>query len=116
MKNIFPTLFLVLLIASSLQAQKKSKMLTVLDEENAVFKNEWSIGARMHTNGFSAYFERVWIKSIWKKRVLQTNLFYFKDFKQKKVKSAYAEVYNANGYFYGKQNNFWNLNVLYGNK
>lgn len=116
MKNIFSTFFLVLLIASSLQAQKKSKMLTILDEENAVFKNEWSIGARMHTNGFSAYFERVWIKSIWKKRVLQTNFFYFKDFKQKKVKSAYAEVYNANGYFYGKQNNFWNLNVLYGNK
>lgn len=105
-----------MLVASSLQAQKKSKILTIMDEENAVYKNEWSIGARLHTNGYSAYFERVWIKSIWKKRVIQTNFFYYKDFKEKKVKSPYAEVYNTSGYFYGKQNNFWNVNVLYGNK
>lgn len=98
------------------QAQKKSKVLTLLDEENAVYKNEWSIGLRLHTNGYSAFYERVWIKSIWKKRVLQTNFFYFKDFKQKRVKSPYAEVYNTKGYYYGKQNNFWNVNVLYGNK
>ena len=97
-------------------AQKKSSVITLNDSENAVFKNEWSIGARLHTNGLSAYFERVWIKSIWKKRVIQTNFFYYQDFKQKKVKSPYAEVFNTSGYFYGKQNNFWNVNALYGSK
>lgn len=71
---------------------------------------------RIHTNGMSAFYERVWIKSIWKKNVLQTNFFYFKDFKQKKVKSDYAAIYNTGGYFFGKQNNFWNVNVLYGQK
>lgn len=97
-------------------AQRKSSVLMVSEGENAVYKNEWSIGARLHTNGISTYFERVWIKSIWKKRVLQTNFFYYQDFKQKKVKSPYAEVFNTSGYYYGKQNNFWNVNVLYGNK
>jgi hypothetical protein len=116
MRKIF---FILAFISCSFQvlyAQKKDKSFTIADEENAVFKNEWSLGMRMHTNGFSAFYERVWIKSIWKKQVLQTNFFYFKYFKQKKVKSPYAEVYNANGYFYGKQNSFWNVNVLYGQK
>jgi hypothetical protein len=116
MGRYFVLIVLGLGFVQILFAQKKNSTFTLADEENAVFKNEWSLGMRMHTNGFSAYYERVWIKSIYKKRVLQTNFFYFKDFKQKKVKSAYAEVFNANGYFYGKQNNFWNLNVLYGQK
>ena len=108
-------IFLGFLLPTSF-AQKKSSVITVNDGENAVFKNEWSIGVRLHTNGLSAYFERVWIKSIWKKRVIQTNFFYYQDFKQKKVKSPYAEVFNTSGYFYGKQNNFWNVNALYGSK
>lgn len=116
MKKILLVTSFLVFVSFSLFAQKKTKILTEADEENAVYKNEWSIGARFHTNGLSAFYERVWIKSIWKKRVLQTNFFYFKDFKQKKVKSPYAQVFNTNGYFYGKQNNFWNLNVLYGQK
>lgn len=116
MKKVFFILLIVLVSSEGLEAQKRSKGLTTLDQENAVYKNEWSLGARIHTNGFSANFERVWIKSIWKRKVLQTNFFYFNDFKQKKVKSPYAEVYNTKGYFYGKQNNFWNVNVLYGSK
>lgn len=116
MRKILFIISFVLGVLQVAHAQKKDKSFTLADEENAVYKNEWSIGMRMHTNGFSALYERVWIKSIWKKRVLQTNFFYYKDFKQKKVKSPYAEVYNANGYFFGKQNNFWNVNVLYGQK
>lgn len=107
---------LVFFAALQTQAQKKSKIYTALDEENAIFKNEWSIGLRMHTNGLGAFYERVWIKNIYKKNVLQTNFFYFNDFKQKKVKSDYAQVYDAKGYFYGKQNNFWNFNVLFGQR
>lgn len=116
MKKTGYILFFILLQASVLFAQKKQDGYTAVDEENMVFKNEWSVGARLHTNGFSAFYERVWIKSIWKKRVIQTNFFYFKDFKEKKVKSVYAQAFNAPAYFYGKQNNFWNVNFLYGNK
>jgi hypothetical protein len=65
MKKVFFVLLIVLVSSEGLQAQKRSKGLTTLDQENAVYKNEWSVGARIHTNGFSANFERVWIKSIW---------------------------------------------------
>lgn len=116
MKRILVYILIFCLTTSGLQAQKKSKSFSVLDEENAIYKNEWSLGMRMHTNGYSAYFERVWIKSIWKKRVLQTNFFYFKDFREKKIKTIYTDVFNAKKYFYGKQNNFWSINVLYGQK
>ena len=68
MKKVFFVLLIVLVSSEELQAQKRSKGVTILDQENAIYKNEWSIGARLHTNGFSANFERVWIKSIWKRR------------------------------------------------
>ena len=110
-------LFLLLTAFScSVHAQKNSKTFTEADEANMVFKNEWSLGVKLHSNGFGANFERVWIKSIWKRNVLQTNFFYLKDFKEKRTKTPYAQVYNAPGYFYGKQNNFWNINLLYGQK
>lgn len=81
-----------------------------------VFKHEWSLGARIHTNGFSAFFERVWIKNIWKRNVLQTNFFYYKSFKDRKTKTEYTQYPGSRPYFYGKQNNFWSVNILYGQK
>lgn len=110
-------LFLLLTAFScTVQAQRNSNTFTEADEANMVFKNEWSFGIKMHTNGYGANFERVWIKSIWKRNVLQTNFFYFKDFKEKRTKTPYAQVFNAPAYFYGKQNNFWNVNLLFGQK
>lgn len=116
MKRFKLLLFLLFVFTFSVQAQKKAKSYNEADIANMVFSNEWSFGIKMHTNGFGANFERVWIKSIWKRNVLQTNFFYFKDFKEKRTKSPYAQVFNAQGYFYGKQNNFWNINLLYGQK
>ena len=108
-------MFLVF-FCDNLLAQKKSSSYTEADLANMVFTNEWSFGVKMHTNGFGANFERVWIKSIWKRNVLQTNFFYFKDFKEKRTKTPYSQVFNAPAYIYGKQNNFWNINLLYGQK
>ncbi|MEZ4916180.1 MAG: hypothetical protein R2836_04255 [Chitinophagales bacterium] len=116
MKKIL-VFILILTVQSTLLAQKsKKREISLADEENMVFKHEWSLGARIHTNGFSAFFERVWIKNIWKRNVLQTNFFYYRSFKDRKTKSIYTSYSDAVPYFYGKQNNFWSINVLYGQK
>jgi len=104
------------LLCLTAKAKNNAKTFTEADAANMVFKNEWSIGAKLHSNGLGANFERVWIKSIWKRNVLQTNFFFYKDFKEKKTETPYAQVYNAAKYFYGKQNNFFNINLLYGQK
>ena len=116
MKKVFCSILLICVTLVGAQAQKKSKNFAVLDEENAIYKNEWSIGMKLHTNGYSAFYERVWIKNIWKKNVLQTNFFYFKDFRQKRIKTIYTDVFSAKKFFYGKQNHFWSVNLLYGQK
>lgn len=116
-RNVFIIALLVLLTGTAGYAQKgKGNRYSIVDEENAIYKHEWSLGARFHTNGFSTQFERVWINSIYKKTVLQANFFYFKDFKETRQQSIYTINGIQRKFFYGKQNTFFTLNVSYGKR
>ena len=110
--NIF---LLVLLMNVSLFGQR-SLLSPAEDNPNAIYKNEWSIGGRFHTNGMSAFYERVWIKDIYKKNVLQTNLFYHFDVRQQRQKSNFFVDGTQKRYVYAKQNTFFSINVLFGQR
>ncbi|MFT4645896.1 MAG: hypothetical protein ACI8ZX_002315 [Planctomycetota bacterium] len=102
--------FLIVLFFSSAYSQKKDKLYNA-EGENAIYKKEWSVGFRFHTNALSAFFEHVWIKDIKKRKVLQINLFGHLDLRDKKSRS----VYDLNKkYFYAKQNNFYSTQIMYG--
>lgn len=96
--------------------QKKSAVFTATDSKNAIYKNEWSMGGRMHTNGFSAFFERAWIKSIWKSNLLHVNYYHHRDLKEQRQKSIYIINGVQKRFIYGKQNNYFNFNVSYGQR
>ena len=116
-QRILYTLLVVVVFASVGFAQKKGNRYSITDEDNAIFKNEWSLGARFHTNGFSTFFERVWIKNIYKKNLIQASFFYYKDFKEQKVSS---NLINSQGvqkkFIYGKQNTFFTFDFFYGQR
>lgn len=87
------------------------------DGDNAIYKKEWSVGLRFHTNAISGFFEYVWIKDIKKRKLIQVNIFGYNDYRDKKIKSiipAFAQNVDAKKYFYSKKNNFYSLQMLYG--
>lgn len=104
------------IFSSALFAQRKSNTFTATDSKNAIYKHEWSMGGRFHTNGFSAFFERAWIKNIWKSNLLHVNYFHYKDLKEQRQKSIYIINGVQKRFIYGKQNNYFNLNVSYGQR
>ncbi|MGB1247975.1 MAG: hypothetical protein ACPG4Z_03760 [Chitinophagales bacterium] len=113
-RHFFYTIFFILIVGTSF-AQRKKNLYTATGE-NAIYKNEWSIGARLHTNGFSAFYERVWVKNIWKKSVLQTDFFYYKDYRESKTDVSPALSTSNRTYIYGKQNNFFQFKLGYGQR
>jgi hypothetical protein len=115
-KNILLHIICILLLALPLSAQRKGSTFTASDDKNAIHKNEWSIGARLHSNGLSAFYERVWIKSTWKSNILQVNYFQYKDLKEQRQKSIYFINGTQKRFIYGKQNNFFSVNALFGQR
>lgn len=91
-------------------------MSSVEDNPNMIYKNEWSVGARLHTNGLSMFYERVWIKDIYKKNILQTNFFYHFDVRQQRQKSNFFIDGTQKRFVYAKENTFFSLNVLFGQR
>ena len=112
-KTIYILLFL--LSASVSFAQKNSRVFNA-DGENAIYTKEWGLGLRFHTNGYSAFFEHVWIKDIKRRKLIQASFFIYSDLRERKIESAYAQDERAKKYYYGKINNFYALNLLYGNR
>lgn len=110
MKIKFAHTLLLILFFSSVYSQKKDKLYNA-EGENAIYKKEWSVGFRFHTNALSAFFEHVWIKDIKKRKLLQVNLFGHLDLRDKKVDSR---LILDRKYHYAKENNFYSAQVMYG--
>lgn len=113
MKTIYIVLFL--LFASNLLAQKNSAVFNA-EGENAIYTKEWGLGLRFHTNGYSAFFEHVWIKDIKKRKLVQVGFFFYSDLRERKIETRYIQEERSKKYFYGKINNFYGFNLLYGNR
>ncbi len=115
MKNkfIFTILFLLFF---GLTFSQKSKVFNA-EGDNAIYKREWSVGLRFHTNAMSAFFEHVWIKDIKKRKLIQVSVFSSIDYRNKKIKSIipkYIQDSRSKKYFYGKENDFLSLQLMYG--
>lgn len=109
-------IILFLLSVSIVSAQKKNKTFTA-DGENAIYKSEWSVGMRFHTNAISGFFEYVWIKDIKRRKLIQVNLFGYNDYRDKRIKTiipAFSQDVTAKKYFYGKKNQFYSIQLMYG--
>jgi len=97
-------------------SQKKAKLFNAIGEENAIYAKEWSIGARFHSNGFGLFFEHVWIKDIKRRKLIQVAFFSYNDYRDKKSETIRKNSPKYRKYFYGRQNHFYALNILYGNR
>lgn len=109
-------IIIFLLSFSAVFSQKKTHKFTA-DGENAIYKNEWSVGMRFHTNAISGFFEYVWIKNIYKRKLIQVNLFGYNDYRDKKIKTiipTFSQDVTAKKYHYGKKNNFFSIQLMYG--
>lgn len=112
-RTIYIVLFL--LFASVSFAQKKSKVFNA-EGDNAIYTKEWGLGLRFHTNAYSVFFEHVWIRDIKRRKLIQASFFIYSDLRERKIETKYNQNERSKKYFYGKINNFYALNLLYGNR
>jgi hypothetical protein len=105
---------MVMLFLPSFGQAKKE--LREIELKGLVYKNEFSFGARIHTNGYSGFGEITKFQRVDLKRVFQIEYMYFRSFQQKKqpVLFSPSNFGSKKDYFYGKQNNFWALRFNYG--
>lgn len=115
MKKTCYFILLFSLIFNATFAQKKAKLFTA-EGENAIYTKEWSLGLRFHSNGYSAFFEHVWIKDIKRRKLIQANFFIYSDLRERKIETKFLQDPRAKKYYYGKINNFYGFNLLYGNR
>ena len=116
MKNKYIILIVMFFVFGQIFSQKQDKMFNA-EGENAIYKKEWAIGMRFHTNALSVFFEHVWIKDIKKRKLIQVGLFSSIDYRHKKTKSIiprFIQDTRATKYHYGKQNDFISLQLMYG--
>ncbi|MGB1017802.1 MAG: hypothetical protein ACPGVH_01925 [Chitinophagales bacterium] len=97
-------------------AQKKNNKTFNAEGDNAIYTKEWGLGLRFHTNGYSAFFEHVWIRDIKRRKLIQANFFIYSDFRERKIETIYNTDPKSFKYYYGKVNNFYALTLLYGNR
>lgn len=75
------------------------------------YDHEMTVALRMHINGFSGGIENNWIRGPKRTVVLQTDFFYHRDFRQKRIDGIGSNTFLGSRYFYGMQNRFFSLNV-----
>ena len=108
-------LCIFLFIGVSVFGQKKEKIFNA-EGENAIYTKEWGLGLRFHSNGYSAFFEHVWIKDIKLRKLIQAGFFIYSDLRERKIETNFPSDQSSKKYYYGKINNFYALNLLYGNR
>ena len=87
-----------------------------LSSDEAGFRqHELNFGSRFHTNGYSAFLEKVWFKTYKKSRLLQIEYFHFKDMRERKQESLYSAC-NPKRFFFGKKNSFFALHTAMGQR
>ncbi len=110
-KRIIYSIFLMLVLSNTF-AQKKNGKVFNAEGDNAIYTKEWSVGLRFHTNAISGFFEHVWIKDIKRRKLLQVNIFGYFDLRDKAINSQVSP--KDKKYFFGKQNNFYSTQLMYG--
>lgn len=101
---------------NKLLAQGVNNYDNTLTTDDVIYKKEFSIGLKAHTNGFGIGANVVRIKNIYKKRVYEFEIMGIKHVKERRQQSLYATGRTSiGGYVYGKQNNFYTINASIGN-
>ncbi len=86
-----------------------------LSYNDIVYKREFNFGIQAHTNGFGINAHFVKINSIFSKKIVEIELMDMKHPKEFRNQGIFAANQNTTrGYVYGKQNNFYNLNLTVG--
>jgi len=89
-----------------------------VEEKGVLYFNEWSIGARLLSNGWEVFGERSKIKSIHKTRIIQFGFSEIKHWKERKQQAEYtflgSNLESPKNFYYGKQNQFYTLRAGYG--
>lgn len=75
-----------------------------------VYQKEWRAGAKVHTLGYGICVSKAKVQNRTKKKLWLFELQEIRHLKQ----TRQASTFDASLYYYGKQNNFYNLNVSYG--
>ncbi len=113
MKNQ-PILLLVILVLNCSAFAQQSKETKDQNIKEVLYFHEMSGGLRIHTNAISGFLEKGWIKNIHNKKILQLEFSYFFSPNQKRQQGSSSNKNFFNGYIYGKQNDFFSLQLNYG--
>jgi len=83
------------------------------ESKGIIYNFEWSVGAKINTNGWGVFGEYAKIKSIKKTIVMQAEIQELKDYREKKQTAEFAYAgpnsETPKDFFYGKQNMFYTL-------
>lgn len=78
------------------------------------YKHEVSGGVRIQTNSYGIFLEKVWINSIYSKKLIQLDINYYVDPHQKKLDGLVIGDRTYKKYVYAKQNDFFAIKLNYG--
>lgn len=112
--KFYPLLYLWLLLTGTINvlAQNTDKY---TDAEIVYYKEKYG-GLKIHTRGWGINYNTAKIQNIYKKKIWQFELQELKHPKENRRASVMSTAGASlqQRYIYGKQNNFYNINVLYG--
>lgn len=86
-----------------------------LTADDVVFKREFTLGAKLHSNGFGINANFVKIHNIFKKTVYEIEIMDIHHPKEKRQQSPFASTQGIiRGFVFGKQNSFYAINATAG--
>ena len=105
-------LFLLVLSVSHIQAQSQN------ESKGIVYQKEWSLGGMLHTQGWGFFYEKARYINFRNKKIFEIQFTQLKNPKETRQASDYGYSYLGQQaprpFVYGKQNNFYPLNVAIG--
>ena len=110
MKILFIHIAFFILFVSSSKAQKSNDIVY----KDKYYKHEFSAGLKIQTNSYGLFAEKVWINTIYSKKIIQLDLMYHIDPQQKKLVGEVIGDRTYKKYIYGKRNDFFSIKFNYG--
>ncbi|MEX0813673.1 MAG: hypothetical protein WD048_15755 [Chitinophagales bacterium] len=108
---------------STVFAQTDNSTFSPYESDEIIYRHEYSVGARLMSNGWQLFFDRSWIKDIENTRSFQIEFGEIRSYTEKKqspetpgYRTTSGVDVNRKKFFYGKQNKFFFLRFAYGNK
>ena len=99
MKTVAYTM-VFLALCNTIFGQRLKKSLTEPEQPEFAYKHEFSFGARLHSNGWTIFGEKVKFKSIYLSRVLQVEFSGYRNLKESK--QSVPPDNTGKDYFFGK--------------